>query len=439
MIAVIIHRLGPYHLARLQAAGNVLPILAVELAAETGEYAWDKVGGESSFTRMTLFPEGDSNQATPAELSTRLASCLGAYPVEVVAVPGWSDKGALTALLWCSCHNVPAVVMSDSTAWDECRKWWKEDIKRRVVGLCSAALVAGHPHADYLSLLGMPRKRISLGYDVVDNEYFAAEASKHRYLDVSEEGISAVRTGPYFLASNRFIEKKNLFGLLDAYDAYHSKFKIQNSKSEIWPLVMLGDGELKQQLLAHCAKLGLHVIESAPWEVEEKAESRKLKAESEDRESPPTSGLRPPVSGTVHFPGFRQIDELPRFYAHAGAFVHASTTEQWGLVINEAMACGLPVIVSNRVGCTQDLVKDGVNGYCFDPYRADQLAQLMLRVSNEKFPLAEFGAASCAMIAAWDPPRFASGLKEASAMALEVGPIRARWWDRFLLKSLIWR
>jgi 1,2-diacylglycerol 3-alpha-glucosyltransferase len=52
----------------------------------------------------------------------------------------------------------------------------------------------------------------------------------------------------------------------------------------------------------------------------------------------------------------------------ASAFIQASTTEQWGLVVNEAMASGLPVLVSERCGCAPDLVKNGVNGYTFDPY-----------------------------------------------------------------------
>jgi glycosyltransferase involved in cell wall biosynthesis len=47
--------------------------------------------------------------------------------------------------------------------------------------------------------------------------------------------------------------------------------------------------------------------------------------------------------------------------------VHASTTEQWGLVVNEAMAAGLPVLVSDRCGCAPDLVEVGVNGFTFDP------------------------------------------------------------------------
>ena len=87
------------------------------------------------------------------------------------------------------------------------------------------------------------------------------------------------------------------------------------------------------------------------------------------------------IAEDVLLPGFKQYDELPAWYGLAGAFVLASTTEQWGLVVNEAMASGLPVLVSERCGCAPDLVEDGVNGFTFDPYDVEGLAGLMQRVA----------------------------------------------------------
>ena len=87
------------------------------------------------------------------------------------------------------------------------------------------------------------------------------------------------------------------------------------------------------------------------------------------------------VEGSVHLVGAQSYGDVPAYYALAGAFVHASTTEQWGLVVNEAMASGLPVLVSNRCGCAPDLVQEGVNGFTFDPCNVEELAQLMLKIS----------------------------------------------------------
>ena len=165
-----------------------------------------------------------------------------------------------------------------------------------------------------------------------------------------------------------------------------------------WHLVLLGDGPLRPEIEALVAKLDLQ--------------------------------------NCVHLPGFRQYDQLPAYYGLAGAFVHASTTEQWGLVVNEAMASGLPVIVSNRCGCAADLVQEGVNGFTFDPHDAEQLAKLMLTISDPRFPTSDFGAASRRIIADWGPERFARGLQAAAECARQAGPARPGLLDQLILRLL---
>jgi glycosyltransferase involved in cell wall biosynthesis len=141
--------------------------------------------------------------------------------------------------------------------------------------------------------------------------------------------------------------------------------------------------------------------------------------------------------GVVYFPGFRQVEELPRFYAHAGCFVHPAVTEPWGLVVNESMASGLPVLVSRGVGCASDLVREGENGYVFEATDVGELAGLMGRVAGmSEVELAAMGEASRRVIAEWGPDRFARGLKAAAEKALEVGPKRAGLVDRVLLEGL---
>ena len=108
--------------------------------------------------------------------------------------------------------------------------------------------------------------------------------------------------------------------------------------------------------------------------------------------------------------------------------------------MNEAMASGLPVLVSNRCGCAPDLVQEGVNGFTFDPYNVEQLAQLMLKISAfQPFSLSAFGEASRRIIADWGPERFASGLKAAVDKALEVGAVRPTFSQRMILKALVSR
>ena len=135
-------------------------------------------------------------------------------------------------------------------------------------------------------------------------------------------------------------------------------------------------------------------------------------------------------------PGFKQYDELPAYYARAGAFIHASTTEQWGLVVNEAMASGLPVLVSNRCGCAADLVREGENGWTFDPTSDDQMADLMLRIASDEKARVQMGAKSREIIAEWGPERFASGVKAAVDAALAAPKKKVGLLDRLILNVL---
>jgi 1,2-diacylglycerol 3-alpha-glucosyltransferase len=395
-VGVIFHRLGPYHVARLSAASEVCNITAIELAADTTEYSWSKVGGPFRFDRSTLFPEGDSRNARRGDLIQRLQAKMREHRLNVVAVPGWSDRAVFVAIRWCLRNGIPVVVMSESTGWDERRLWWKEWIKSRIVRLCSAALVGGSPQADYIERLGMPAESVFLGYDAVDNGYFAIKAEEIKK-NAAESRKRYELPERYFLASARFIEKKNLLRLIQAYANYHSSLVTRRLLP--WPLVLLGDGPLKSDLLSLIANLQLQQA--------------------------------------VLLPGFKQYDELPVYYGLASAFIHASTTEPWGLVVNEAMASGLPVIVSDRCGCASDLVEEGCNGFTFDPCDVEQLAQLLLKVSAFDFPLSSFGVESQRIISRFDSAAFGWGLLQAAEAASQRPVLRPGLLDRALLKLLV--
>ena len=87
--------------------------------------------------------------------------------------------------------------------------------------------------------------------------------------------------------------------------------------------------------------------------------------------------------------------------------------EQWGLVVNEAMAAGLPVLVSERCGCFADLVIKGVNGFGFDPYNSEQLTKLMLKISSDDCDREKMGQASLKHIEKYSPDYFAQGFVKA--------------------------
>ena len=134
----------------------------------------------------------------------------------------------------------------------------------------------------------------------------------------------------------------------------------------------------------------------------------------------------------VHLPGFKPYDELPVYYALGNAFVHASTTEQWGLVVNEAIASGLPVIVSDRCGCAPELINR--NGFTFDPTNEDELtARLLEMASLSDEQRKHFGGNSYRIAANFAPERFGEGLERAASVAIGVPQKRFGVMDRTLL------
>ena len=202
----------------------------------------------------------------------------------------------------------------------------------------------------------------------------------------------------YFLASARFIEKKNLPTLIQAYAEYR-RTEVRNrrrSRNRVrrGTSCFLGDGPLRETLNSQLSTLNLNEH--------------------------------------VHLPGFKPYDQLPVYYALANAFVHASTTEQWGLVVNEAIASGLPVIVSNRCGCAPELVNG--NGFTFDPTNEDELATRLLEMAalpdEERKDL---GDNSYQIAANFAPERFGEGLERAASMAMGVPQKRLGIIDRALL------
>jgi glycosyltransferase involved in cell wall biosynthesis len=395
-VAVCFRRLGPYHHARLRAAGARCRLFAIEFSAQDDLYAWTKVEGAQGFEKLTLFDDADANTKRGGEIRRRVRAALTRVAPDVVLVPGWSQRGALAAIEWSLEARRPAVMMSESTLRDADRSQHREAIKRRIVSICRAALVGGGPQREYVCRLGQPAEKVFDGYDVVDNQHFAAGAESVR-ADAPGWRRKLGLPERFFLASGRFVDKKNLLRLIEAFGSYRRR----HSGESPWSLVLLGAGGMRARILERIAALGL--------------------------------------DGQVLLPGFRQYDELPSYYGLAGAFIHASTAEQWGLVVNEAMAAGLPVIVSERCGCAPDLVRSDVNGYVFDPSDSEALAGLMARVAADDHDRRAAGQASRAIIADWDIDRFAGGLMNAVEVALRASPPRASWLDRALLWMLVHR
>jgi len=387
VLAVTFTNFGPYHLARLRALGERLGrtgdgLLALETAGSERRYPWRPERGEEPFEWVTLFPDRALESLSRSACARAMEEALERSRPDVVAIVGYVRPEAMAALRWARRNLRPTILMSESQAIDRPRVWWKETIKRRRVRQFSAALVGGPRHRDYLVDLGMPWDRIASGYNAVDNAWYAHQAELARTETSSRHGLPQ---GPYFLVVSRFVPEKNLPRLIRSFAHYHKSAP----EGKRWELVLCGDGP------------SAAVVEAA------------IRA----------SG----VAQAIHRPGFLQANDIVRYYAFAGALVHPSLSEPWGLVVNEAAACGLPLLVSDRAGCAETLVPDppGTTGRRFDPNDEAEMAEVLNWLAHmPEHERAAMGQRAEAAVADWGPERFAQGTLEALTLACSSEPGR---------------
>ena len=387
-IVVLFYNIGGYHAARLREASLACKkkgwnLTAIEVTDNTSDRPWGDVKNFTTFPLKTLFPIGTTPKSVDRSPFSRvaaslIASCLANLKPDLVVIPGWGFPVSRAALSWCRKHKIPTILMSESKWDDEPRQWWKELIKSWLyIRKYNTALVGSQSHKDYLTKLGLSSRKIFFGYDVVDNNYFdqAASRAKHNPDDARKRQLN-IPVKPYFLAATRFIKRKNVVRLIEAFGTYCQEV----NQEEVWDLVICGSGP----------------------------EESKIRQVIQDNH----------LENKVHLPGFITYDSLGDWYGLANAFIHPALQEQWGLVVNEAMAAGLPVLVSNRCGCFDELIIEGVNGFGFDPENSRQLTNLMVTVSSPSCDRENIGKAALKHIQNFAPERFAHGLVEAVEYAV---------------------
>jgi glycosyltransferase involved in cell wall biosynthesis len=373
MIALIWIDWYPYHHARLRALTRHPHIGAgvagIEMVGKSGVHKGltFREDAEPELPLHTLLPARDWNLFTQGPLAFAVWKKLSAVNPRTVFVPGYYTAPAFAAAIWARVHRRKTVLMTESTQQDHRRRWWKESVKSFLVRrLFDYAIAGGKPHVRYLRALGFSEQRIRMNYDVVDNKFFSEASAARRQ-------AGTYNRSPYFLYVGRLAEEKNVSGLIGCYALYRLA-------GGSWPLVIVGAGPLGQELKTQASFTGF--------------------------------------GQDIRFAGMKSSRELPEYYASAGCFILPSMREPWGLVVNEAMASGLPVIVSSRCGCVEDLVEDGANGFVFDPAVSGELTERMMAM--ETLPAADrerMGQRSSEIVSRFSPDGWAEQVLQISSAA----------------------
>ena len=352
-----------YKIMLFNAFHEIFPHFKVLYLAEIARMReWRVLGEKLNFPYDVIF-EGRLDDVNPLKAALAIHRRLNLYNPKIVIIGGYNYFFYWTAFFWARGKKKKLMVINESHFLDKPRSKIKESIKKFFVSKCDAALVDGTRHRDYTVRLGLESEKIFIkqGPGPVDVPFYKRQVSRFRSnkLKLCDKlGFSHKN----FLFVGRFSPEKNILFLIRVYE------RLRKDGAEDWGLILIGNGPQR-------------------GEIENFVSKNKIK--------------------DIYLPGFKQQEELPLFYAISDVFVLPSVSEPWGLVVNEAMASSLPVLVSKRCGCYPDIVHDGKNGFSFDPRNEDELFSLMNNIVGGGYNLDVMGKASFEIIQEFTPDRAA--------------------------------
>jgi glycosyltransferase involved in cell wall biosynthesis/GT2 family glycosyltransferase len=239
-----------------------------------------------------------------------------AHPA-VVVISGWSTFAAQAAITWCRLKDVPYVLVVESH--DEGpRAGWRRKVKRTVVPPvvqnASGVLVTGTLARNSMVSRGAAPERVRVFANTIDVEGFGERADRlaARRAELRRE-LGADLDDVVVLSVARLVREKGLDALVRAVAA---------AADPRLRLVLAGDGPERDRLEKLAAELGVGAV----------------------------------------FRGDTDWEKIVELYVAADVFMLLSEREPWAVVVNEAAACGLPLVLSDRVGAAHDLLRDGENG-----------------------------------------------------------------------------
>lgn len=239
---------------------------------------------------------------------------------------------------------------------------WKQRLLRKVlIRMADAFIGMGIEARRYVESLGVQSEAIFDARNAIETSLLPAHLSPEKRSAIRKElGIS----GLCYLYVGRLIPSKGITQLLEAWEVFCQHQDVQAS------LVIVGDGDQKENLVGRVPERGLRGVRFVP---------------------------------------FVQPDELPKIYRAADVLVFPSLGDTWGLVVNEALTFGLPVICSKYAGCAPDLVVDGRNGWLVDPEDRGDLVRALRQAWHARDKKEDMAEAARESVAGLTIPSMAEG------------------------------
>jgi glycosyltransferase involved in cell wall biosynthesis len=355
---------GPMHIDRCEAVANyfkgVRSVVGIELVAASETYNWKTTENEN-FKRLTLFSAGYPASCRVLRVTWVLVrSCLSLGSAEIFLCH-YENAAILLGAIVLRVLGRRVFVMNNSKFQDKARYRFRELAKVLAVAPYNGAMTSAEQGKAYLHFLGISESKIVLGYNSVS-------IARIRCLSGAKPAPAGVPFhARHYSIVARFVPKKNLMLGLEAYKQYSSLVPLPRA------LHLAGYGPLEDQLRDKVAELGL-------------------------REK-------------VTFRGALQIDEVSRMFATTLALVLPSVEEQFGNVVIEAQAMGLPVVISDACGAWEKLVRSGVNGFVVESDNSYGFAYFMALLSEDEVLWNRMCTAAHQGAAAGDVDQFTRGVR----------------------------
>lgn len=310
--------------------------------------------------KYKLLHDGLLEELTFKQRVVGILETIKDFKPDVVNLTGYYDVASWFVLWYCKLKGIKTVLSNESTHGDHNRNIPKELFKSLfIIRLFDGFFNFGQSSKDYMISLGAKTSKMLVNRNCVDNQLLEA-IYKENYSKMRAQKPIMNLPKNNFIFVGRLIEFKNLHRLIQA-------FKIVQ-KNEEWGLIILGDGELKSDL-------------------NEFALAQEVK--------------------NITFLNAVNWQEVPVYLALGDVLVLPSYSEPWGLVVNEAMACGLPIVVSNKCGCASELVKESENGFTFNPENVHEIEKVLKKIMDKRIDLKKMGEVSKSIIQSYSPKNVA--------------------------------
>lgn len=346
-----LHRYAPQY-------GIEIHVVQIALSEKSRANMGDAEASRYDYDYEVLFNTSLDQVGLGARTAALLAK-IRAYRPDVLNLTGWYDPAQWVLLFYAKLRGIKVIISNESNVRDHVRMGLKERFKQFLLSQADGFFCFGKSSAAYLEKLGVkPSQIFTQKAAIVDNDVILA----HYHQAFAERDIrkKAKNWASYnFIFVGRLIPPKNLPLLLQA-------FAKVSAQAPDWGLVLLGEGEQKAELQTMAAPLSNVRFEAGvPWY------------------------------------------EVAEYLALADVLVLPSESEPWGLVVNEAMICGLPVLVSEPSGCVDDLVQEGQNGWKFHPHQLPDFVDKLHHFVDNSANLGRMGSISRKIVADFEPQKVA--------------------------------